>query len=482
MAQKAPSYLWRSRHGIYYFRWVVPPSLQSKFDGRREIRRSLHTARRKQALVLARAHMHAVDNEVLQMGDRRKGQEELSVGWITALIPVGNTYIPISIDHGDPAQERETLNTALNALVTSTSAECAAPTPSPALSVAIELYCEEYTKAKNWTLKTAEEVRALFAELIEIIGDKPVSEISYEDGRAYKAALLKLPANRKKKPAYRDMTIADLASLATVQPMSITSVNKRLTRVSSLFQWLTRQNYVQNNPFAGMNIKRKKQAKTSQRPAFTDEELTALFDRERYAELRKPYQYWVPLIGLYSGMRLNEIAQLHLDDFQLDGNQWAFSVNDKGSDKRVKTPSSIRLVPIHPRLVELGLLDYRAELEARGFTRLFPDLNKRRDGYGQTVSNWYARYMKKCGVTASGKVFHTLRHTFSNHLKQLGVDQSRVAAILGHAEEGITFSTYANPYAPALLAKTVERFDVRVDVEAYKKVIAMPHRLEKDKR
>jgi integrase len=59
---------------------------------------------------------------------------------------------------------------------------------------------------------------------------------------------------------------------------------------------------------------------------FTDDELRTLFNPATYAQGRQqsPYMYWLPLIGLHSGMRINEIAQLALADISLQDGIHAF--------------------------------------------------------------------------------------------------------------------------------------------------------------
>lgn len=44
---------------------------------------------------------------------------------------------------------------------------------------------------------------------------------------------------------------------------------------------------------------------------------------------------------------------------------WVFNINDK-EEKRVKTRSSSRMVPIHPHLIQLGLLENVETLNAKG--------------------------------------------------------------------------------------------------------------------
>lgn len=62
-------------------------------------------------------------------------------------------------------------------------------------------------------------------------------------------------------------------------------------------------------------------------------------------------------MALYTGARRNEIAQLHLSDFQQYEGVWCININDDTEDKQIKNLASHRLVPLHPFLVEdLGII------------------------------------------------------------------------------------------------------------------------------
>src|SRR5438309_68387 len=58
---KLPSYLYTSRHGVYYFRTVIPLALRPYFP-HTELRRSLHTSDRRQAARLAKAWSVGIDD------------------------------------------------------------------------------------------------------------------------------------------------------------------------------------------------------------------------------------------------------------------------------------------------------------------------------------------------------------------------------------------------------------------------------------
>ena len=88
-----------------------------------------------------------------------------------------------------------------------------------------------------------------------------------------------------------------------------------------------------------------------------DDDLKKLFVKSpEYGRDRHnlPYKYWLPLLGLYTGARLEELAQLDPTDIiEVDG-VWCLDINENGIRKSVKT-SEQRIVPHHPFLVDLGL-------------------------------------------------------------------------------------------------------------------------------
>ena len=48
------NYICKNRHGIYYARFVIPTALREQFKNKREIRYSLKTDSRKQAIISCR--------------------------------------------------------------------------------------------------------------------------------------------------------------------------------------------------------------------------------------------------------------------------------------------------------------------------------------------------------------------------------------------------------------------------------------------
>jgi hypothetical protein len=95
------------------------------------------------------------------------------------------------------------------------------------------------------------------------------------------------------------------------------------------------------------------------------------------------------------------LAQLHVDDIGEHDGVTVLSINDEG-DKRTKTPASTRKVPIHPRLVEAGLLEYHKLIRSEGWQRLFPELTKSnvaKNGYGKEPGRFFTKYRRRQGVS-----------------------------------------------------------------------------------
>ncbi|MBK6659232.1 MAG: site-specific integrase [Proteobacteria bacterium] len=263
-----------------------------------------------------------------------------------------------------------------------------------------------------------------------------------------------------KSPLYRNKSVSEVVAMNPADTLAVNSVNKYLNRISSLFDWALNQRYVSLNPFSGLGLKKSKRAH-EEKDEFSQSDLAALFGSEIFAqgEFRHPYYYWLPLLGLYTGARLEEVCQLHLDDIRKEGEVWVIDINEQ-DEKAIKTGAGRRLVPIHSELQRLGLLEYVDELRSKGETRLFPELKRQRDGYSQAAQKWFnGRYRHACGVSHRKTTFHSFRHTFINYLKQKDQDEKQTGALAGHSDSSVTTGRYGKPYPPETLIELVKIVD-----------------------
>jgi integrase len=374
---------------------------------------------------------------------------------------------------GDYSENGRVMPLMLKSVGQGSALECEL-TSGATLSTIIAEFSEEQRRSQVWREKTEGEVLSSLALLTEVLGDVPVAGINSSTMNQFKKALMKLPPNIRKNPEYREKTIQEILAMDISRTMSVTTINKYLDRASTLFKWAFRNGHMDRNPAEGLQLKDKKRD-DEYRDAFSSEDLIKLFHSRGFLEdkHRHSYCFWLPIIALFTGMRLNEICQLHLNDFRNEDGIYVIDVIGDEKEKNLKNKTSRRLVPLHNFLVnELNLLGYVERLRKKGEARLFPELRKRRDGYGHTASKWFARYKERCGMVSGDarKDFHSFRHTVSNTLKQANVEPTQIAELLGHSVDLITVSRYGKRYSPKLLKEqVVDRLVYDVDLEHLKR-------------
>ena len=139
--------------------------------------------------------------------------------------------------------------------------------------------------------------------------------------------------------------------------MSRRTISKHAERVSALFNWAINQGYTNRNVFRG-KLEPLRKTKTVEKH-FTDQEMDLILGEKLTADsiaVNKPERYWATLVSAYSGARLNEVCQLNGSDIQLTDGIWAINLNADCDDKSIKTEAGNRIIPLHPKLLDLGLL------------------------------------------------------------------------------------------------------------------------------
>ena len=165
----------------------------------------------------------------------------------------------------------------------------AAKTEKVMLSQVIEAFCDSRIAEKKWSAKTEAENRAIYALWLDIAGDQPIETYGYEQHRDYKSRLMKLPPNINKKPACKGKSIDQIIAMK-LSPMNVTTANKNLGRVGSLFGWAVAHGYTTLNPASSMTIPAQRGAK-EQRDEFSEGDLMVLFGTPEYAKGRHRESY-----------------------------------------------------------------------------------------------------------------------------------------------------------------------------------------------
>lgn len=309
---------------------------------------------------------------------------------------------------------------------------------------------------------------------VELMEDPVLGAIDRDLIRRYQAKLKLMPSNRyqaSRRHGTNDATkLLELAEKNNEQRLSEKTVESYLSKLAEAFRWAVREDYLSKNPAEHISQKTRGAVMRAQdaRDKFDQHDLNAIFSAEWFqhggAKRTKtgglgsfrPYYYWLPLLGLYSGARLNELSQLHLADiFEYEPGKIYIFINDatpdtadnkkptKSDHKSIKNPNSKRAIPIHSKLIELGLLDYIKALHTNGHTRLFPELTyDKLKGYGKAAGKWFNEHflgiqlkIKRDGM----KTYHSFRHTCITSLIDNSTPERIISAIAGH-ERGETMS------------------------------------------
>jgi integrase len=324
--------------------------------------------------------------------------------------------------------------------------------------------------------------QAALGLLLESLGDVPVSQIRQLQIDAYFDMLCRLPPRWADEVRKKGISVTELARLeheATLSPKTfeysyMASVRPFLAEAKRLFG---DSGFPQNLTVEGIKYKGTQKEGARKQRAFRKEELKRLFEGREYvafaADPETAPEYWLPLIGLYTGARVNEICQLNPRcDIRQEERVWFFdfteeSEADKRVTKSVKTAGSKRKVPIHSQLLELGFLSYVEAVRKQGATILFPKWIPTRGRASPAAEDWFREFLRETGLRDEkhGQCIlgmHAFRHTllnfgFNNHVPNVEV-------ITGHAGEA---SRVIRGYRGemALLGKKAIIEQIRFDVE-----------------
>ena len=382
-------------------------------------------------------------------------------------------------------------------------------------------------KDKAWGLDQKQTVAMHCRTFIDLMGDPTLGRLSRDLMWEYEEKLRTIPANKnraKLRHGIDDLLIlADLARKHGEKLISDSSVERYVESVSSMLAWGVDNMILTRNPARRLIEKAPNMERDQdQRSMFGDSDLQKIFLADWYQNGRgqrtkaglfhgfSPHYYWLPLIGIYSGARLNEICQLYLSDivctdsgvhyFELrldtQGDEDSNISVSSANDKSLKNRNSKRIIPMHHRLVELGLPEYASALRASKFDRLFPELRyDRLKGYGKAAGLWFnGRYLKDLKIPRdNGLSFHSFRHGFITALSRLETPRSIADRLVGHAHgtsEGE--KRYVKDRKAVELVKYIDAVDfnlpniapfvVREGIEAVVHALARKARLARERK
>jgi site-specific recombinase XerD len=310
-----------------------------------------------------------------------------------------------------------------------------------------ELYLAQ--RLKNLSAKQNRDHSRSAAELLkEYFNDDPwVHEISREDALELVMVLGQLPVQRNVRAATKHLSLKELLERDWPKVLGYQGQQKYLTEWHQLFKYAVEMGYATDNVMKGVSLvkkyrKKEKEKADKETRRFPQHHIDEMFSVPIFTgNATRSYYFWVPLLCLYTGARVNEIAQLDVDDVYKEQGIWCIHINDK-DDKSVKTESSIRLIPIHQHLIDLGFVRYVSAIKAARqdpvnrvykTPKLWWDIYQVNGKYSNACNKAMLQIFKHLSFKTKGDKYHGLRHSLVYILKNAGVDESTYGAILGHS-------------------------------------------------
>jgi integrase len=317
----------------------------------------------------------------------------------------------------------------------------------------------EYWKqdGSHTNIRTIEKTELVVRRFKKIVGDLPIQIIT-----------------KKQCVAFRDAIRASGKTISTTIDHT--------DRLRALFAVAKSRDLIQQNPAEGLTLKDPIPAKEKRMP-FDTPALVRIFSSPIYTAGERPdagageAAYWLPLLALFTGARLEELGQLHPDDvyqetYEDEGGMsreaWVLRIAEVAEGQELKNKGSTRRVPLHPELIRLGFIEFveARRKRTRIFYELTPDTRGRETG---NWSKWFGRWRRtRCGINGSLMTFHSFRHLFKDLCRAAGMDEPVHDAMTGHVGEGnrVARAYGAGAYPLKPLVEGMRKYKVPADLQA----------------
>jgi len=367
------------------------------------------------------------------------------------------------------------------------STKSASTTTTLMLEDAVKEYVEHYsTTGKSEMLEKIKTIVGIL--FVGLVGNKPVDTLTKRDLIDFFDEAQKLPRSWKasyQKGVALHKIIESNAGLPGLSESTLKTPYR--AALGGFLSWS--ESRLNDQGFPSLQITKhditykgnKRSGDYGQR-AFKQDELKRLFEGEEMRKFagktKELHKFWLTHIGLFTGARINEICQLNpQSDIKEVNGVMCFCITtaneaDDGVEKRTKNAGSIRNVPIHSKLIELGIMDYIDHLKKSGAKRMFPAWPVIKGNASAKAADWFGLQLKRLELrdeTPSKRLvgFHAFRHTFITHADHNDI---KYAALTGHEDKHIPDGSraYVGKKPEPKLKEIVEQF--KFDLEFVKPV------------
>lgn len=424
-------YLIKLASGVYYTRIATPVFLQNSHDYPKEVRFSLLTKTRREAIKrntrLASAICSLFDRALNQYMPYKTFKAILLV-LIKRVREEFKTSSKIEPHHAPVTVET--------------------PPPAP-----VEALPEQPSKDSKFFAN----------ELDDFIRSKNLENITHLSSVQLKQRCTdfiffvrkrKLPVTPKTAMVYRDSLLA--------RGLGSKTIKDYLAALRQFFTWCVQRETIASNPFQSVKAPKSKASKASEeRSRWTLDELTKLLSSSEYLSRDKQFD-WVTRLQIYHGLRPAEACQLSTTDVKKVGGIYCITCSDSNERQRLKTKNAYRLVPVHRALLDSGFIEYVEERNRKRLKQLF---DYKPHGKNHDWSFRYRTHLGKVQTAIGMKpkerpTAYSFRHTFIDELKMADIPEHVVSEIVGHAHPNITYGRYGKKTDLLKLQEAVDVFPI----------------------
>lgn len=334
------------------------------------------------------------------------------------------------------------------------------------LSEALKLFLMPPGKKRQRKMRGRTEAAAIVQFAVDFLEDPVCDSIRPADWNRLDEAMPDIPLPKGIPDSHRGSlflrySYAQKHGWTTLSRTTITTIEKRYHHgLDKFIKWAIDEGHYRGRKPKFVCVDENNTAPLP-RDAFTEEEIIQLIKLPLFTgcagahRIWKPgryfvqtHIYWAYLILILTGMRPGEVGQLKCADLISEGRNYFFDLRPFDARKgrialkdlrRLKTNSSGRVVPAHPLLIELGLLDRAMALTEVGETRLFPEWEEYTRGdntvrWSQPITKSW-QYIKKAKILTvrADLTLYSARHLMADWLDAPGIAQRTRNRILGHA-------------------------------------------------
>ena len=336
-------------------------------------------------------------------------------------------------------------------------------------------------------LKKLNLVLGLF---LELGGDRPIELLRQSHLNDFFVLVQRLPPRWGDECRRRKISVMELVKLehsVTLAPKTLEDTYVAAIRVflDNSVRDYQDQGFPTTLTAKGVRYAGTRKAGENKQRAFKPHELKRIFEGSELkgfaADIDSLHMFWLPVIGLYTGARINELCQINPQvDLVLRDSVLCFELTEdsepgEGIEKSIKTAVN-RSVPVHRHLLALGFAEYVSALKHKGATRLFPAWPTRDGKASSAAAKWFSRFLNQVGLhgvaNEDGKSVrgsHAFRFTVLTYGLLAKVN---LRCITGHTEPDI--NPTAQGYEDETLLSPIALKQVLLDTLNYGLAIPRP--------